>query len=261
MKVVFLDIDGVLQPKGNQERFKHIDEIPALAMTLNQTKQVDFDYVKLSNRYDLAAVYYDWDKPSVERLRCMLDETDAQIILSTDWRQNGLNYMRAMLAVHNLDGYLYDSTYYSFRFYKSEMRKNEARGSAWSPIIDQLYKGLSILHPEEITNKWGGRANLSYRTCEIREYLDRHREVTSFVAIDDRDLTKGIEDHFVITDNEITEEQMHRCIEILQKEDGPYPLDESMHTPELQKWREWMAKEGEWEMPWIPVHPLCKTTT
>ena len=30
MKALFLDIDGVLQPCGRQERFSHKDEIPSI---------------------------------------------------------------------------------------------------------------------------------------------------------------------------------------------------------------------------------------
>lgn len=37
MKALFLDIDGVLQPCGRQERFAHIDEIPSLCKQLNET--------------------------------------------------------------------------------------------------------------------------------------------------------------------------------------------------------------------------------
>ena len=36
MKVVFLDIDGVIQPLGKQDRFKHLDEIEEIAKALDQ---------------------------------------------------------------------------------------------------------------------------------------------------------------------------------------------------------------------------------
>lgn len=35
MKVIFLDIDGVIQPLWKQERFEHIDEIETLAKELD----------------------------------------------------------------------------------------------------------------------------------------------------------------------------------------------------------------------------------
>ena len=70
MKVVFLDIDGVLQPFGRQERFKHIDEVPALCKMLNDERGIDFDFAAWCDRnslacYDIASVYYDWDEASI----------------------------------------------------------------------------------------------------------------------------------------------------------------------------------------------------
>ena len=43
MKVVFLDIDGVIQPLGKQDRFKHLDEIEEIAKALDQ-KIPGFNY-------------------------------------------------------------------------------------------------------------------------------------------------------------------------------------------------------------------------
>ena len=63
--VIFLDIDGVLQPHGRQERFNH--DLEALRVQLAARYQND-DYLTM-DRYDLGAVYYDWDKAAVERLR------------------------------------------------------------------------------------------------------------------------------------------------------------------------------------------------
>ncbi|MDR0939788.1 MAG: hypothetical protein LBN29_10665, partial [Mediterranea sp.] len=61
--------------------------------------------------YGRAAVYYDWDKPAVERLREILDTTGAKIVLSTTWRRMGIPIMRALMAIHHLDSYLVDSTF------------------------------------------------------------------------------------------------------------------------------------------------------
>ncbi len=39
MKVVFLDIDGVIQPLGKQDRFKHLDEIEEIANIIGKTNR------------------------------------------------------------------------------------------------------------------------------------------------------------------------------------------------------------------------------
>lgn len=165
MKVLFLDIDGVLQPCGRQERFAHIDEIPSLCKQLNETVKTDFDYEayvgnSYSNACDIGAVYFDWDKPSVERLRRILDMTGTRVILSSNWREGGVKRMKGFIAIYNLDSYL-----------------------------------------------------------------------------DDRNIGKGLDGHFIHTQNFISKEDVQRCIEILNWEDGPFPLDATLHTPELEEWR------------------------
>ena len=82
-KVIFLDIDGVLQPTSAQERFNH--DMEALKVELAEKYQDDH-FLEL-DKYDVAAVYYDWNKQAVERLRGLLWHCDAEIVLSSDWRQ------------------------------------------------------------------------------------------------------------------------------------------------------------------------------
>ena len=102
-KVLFLDIDGVLQPTTNQYRFDHdMDALKEqLAKEYNEPAYLELD------KYDVAAVYYDWDKNAVEELRILLEETGAEIVLSSDWRgSKNLEQMRLLFRIHDLDGYL-----------------------------------------------------------------------------------------------------------------------------------------------------------
>ena len=76
------------------------------------------------------------------------------------------------------------------------------------------------------------------RAAEIREYLDCHQEINSFVSLDDCNLEKGLLGRFVWTNNHISEDDMNECIRLLNLEDGPFFLDESLKSEELETWRE-----------------------
>ena len=81
MKVIFLDIDGVLQPYNSGERFEHDSE--KIVQELTDKKGIDYSqYYKI----DVAAAYYDWDYSAVNTLRYILEQTDAKIVVSSDWR-------------------------------------------------------------------------------------------------------------------------------------------------------------------------------
>ena len=105
MKVIFLDIDGVLQPSTNQKRFD-VDRKETAAMLAKQ--YCDDIYTEL-DEYDVAAVYCDWDVKAVGLLKECMDKTGARIVLSSDWRETrSRRDMLALLRLHGLDGYYED---------------------------------------------------------------------------------------------------------------------------------------------------------
>ncbi len=105
--VIFLDIDGVLQPPGRQNRFQHDLE------KLRERLAAQFDdaaYLEISE-YDLGAAYYDWDERAVERLGRLCEDTSADVVISSDWRtKKSISLLKAYFRIHDLHHYVTDKT-------------------------------------------------------------------------------------------------------------------------------------------------------
>ena len=105
--VIFLDIDGVLQGASSQKRFKHdLDALRRrLADDFDDAAYLDYD------KYDLGAIYHDWDKDAVERLRALCEDFGAEIVISSDWRRGkSVEMLQAYFRIHDLHRYVTDKT-------------------------------------------------------------------------------------------------------------------------------------------------------
>lgn len=105
--VIFLDIDGVLQPPASQTRFKHdLEKLRRfLADELDDPRYLDID------KYDLGAIYHDWDRDAVERLRKLCEDFGAEIVISSDWRlRKSISLLKVYFRVHDLHGHVTDKT-------------------------------------------------------------------------------------------------------------------------------------------------------
>ena len=199
-KIIFLDIDGVLQPSSSQERFNHInmrfDKDPSIVpeFILHLQKKHEIDFTKYKD-YDVAAVYYDWNKISVVLLRLLLKVTGAKIVLSSDWRLRGFQRMKDFFTIHGLETYYIDNT------------KN------YDDIDKKFIEKLKQNHKD----KHGKNAYLEHRSIEILEWLHRNPDVKKWVAIDDLNLN-GIESNFVLTESYcFLENDAVKCFKILNK--------------------------------------------
>ena len=198
-KIVFLDIDGVLQPLEAQERFKNIirdDNRNACRPEVYEYLEHHFniDY-RQYHPYDVAAVYYDWDKTAVALLKTVLEYSNAKIVLSSDWRldRGGFDRMKAFFAMYGLDKYFIDMT------------------STYN-VIDETFKEQVESDFKEQNHK---NPDLSYRSVEILEWLNRNPDVKNWVAIDDLRLN-GLGNHFVMTKSSMKDEHAVKCLKILR---------------------------------------------
>jgi hypothetical protein len=182
--VIFLDIDGVLQPYDSQKRFDHIKQIDELYQELYEKYHVDYSEY---NMYDVAAVYYDWDKNAIAELKRILEKTGAKIVVSSDWREETVDNMVDFCRIYDLDDYIVGAT------------------------VKERYKHKYF---NEIDEKY---RNSGYRAVEILIYLKEHPEIKKYVAIDDIPLIEELgEQHAVVTRSTLTKNDADKCIRLLK---------------------------------------------
>ena len=88
MKIIFLDIDGVLNHEAfYRERFE--------------------------NRYEKGAIehpYSEIDPKCTEHLNILCQDTGAKVVISSTWRHSGLDYCKDVLEFHGFRGEIIDIT-------------------------------------------------------------------------------------------------------------------------------------------------------
>ena len=150
MKVIFLDNDGVICLSNNWgERAKK------WANFKRDNPEVEFENRPVICRFD------DFDDKAVKVLNEILEETGAEIVVSSDWRLHA-----------NLEEL---GEYY------------ESQGIIKKPFaVTDIFKDI---FPKE-WNAFRYRAELELeRSMEIGHWLQNHPEVTSWVAIDDLNMS------------------------------------------------------------------------
>ena len=164
-KLIFLDIDGVLQPLSSTERFKY--DLEQLREELAK-KFDDKEYLRI-DKYDLGAVYYDWCLEALENLKKLINETEAEIVISSSWRiYSSLEKLKYLFKIYNLDQYIKDET-----------------------------------------------RSIGRRNNEITEFLEKNKDITQYVILDDIDLSKDFPDNFVYTKYYFDDNCYQKALKIL----------------------------------------------
>lgn len=106
-KVIFLDIDGVVQPYATMNQGSNQD---AIALRKYLARYFNPDIASLPAP-TVRAVYEDWHKPSLERLKLLLSHHEASIIISSSWREcETIQTLRTIFSIHGLDIYIAGTT-------------------------------------------------------------------------------------------------------------------------------------------------------
>jgi hypothetical protein len=166
MKVIFLDNDGVICLSNNwgtrnKKRSKYRSDNP------NSSK--NFREAPVEIRFD------DFDKKSIGILNSILNETDAEIVVSSDWRRNA--------TLEELGDYY------------------EAQGIIKKPIgMTEIFHFTNWVNegfvPDHGNFPWRREEDLDqHRYFEILRWLRDHSEVTHWVAIDDLNMGKTFTDY------------------------------------------------------------------
>ena len=162
-KVIFLDIDGVLNTKCW--------------------------YTQMNGNTPKDKYGYAFDPNAVANLKKIIDETGADIVISSSWKSFGISELEDMWQDRGLPGKLI--------------------GITPNSVSDEMLLNADLDHMELF----------HIRGMEIKEWLDKHgKNVSHYVIIDDMDnFLLDQKFHFVQTDPEvgITEEDANMAIKIL----------------------------------------------
>ena len=162
-KVIFLDIDGVLNTK--------------------------WWYTQMDRNTPKDKYGYAFDPRSVANLKKILDETGADIVISSSWKSLGLSELEEMWQERGLPGKLI--------------------GITPNSVSDEMLLNADLDHMELF----------SIRGMEIKEWLSKNgKRISHYAIIDDMDnMLPEQQSHFVKTDPEIgiTKENANQVIAIL----------------------------------------------
>ncbi len=214
--IIFLDIDGVLQPFINDKRY----EVDRQKIQQDLAIKFDDDYYYVMDDYELAGIVVDWEKESIDCLKKLIKQTDARIVLSTDWRCfRPYSEMLKVFRIHGLDSYIIGQTRFiqSFtrddlgyvvgcRDYDAFLRRDE--------FVEAYEKDHRVLEnqddfrvyydgfDDELAREFhvdfeGAKRNRLYnREIEVLTYV-KENHVERYVALDDIDMRIGLKGHAV----------------------------------------------------------------
>ena len=161
MEVIFLDHDGVIcLDKNWGSRNKKQEKWGGRKMSMSMS-QVPIEY-----RFD------NFDKKAVETLNEILEETGAEIVVSSDWRKWAT--VEELGEYYKIQGIIKKPIGFTEFFYTFE-----------EDLVKELAPEMGLIIRHSVSQ------NEQERHVEIKKWLKDHPEVEKWVAVDD--LNMGIE--------------------------------------------------------------------
>ncbi len=164
MKIIFLDIDGVLAVRFRRE-----------------------------DRYGSG-----FHPEFVENLRYIIEQTGAYIVISSTWRAGGLIKLLEMWEARNLPGYIVDTTWHGKHgnpIYQFDPAING--GKAFNKeTLGSVPRGLEIDH---WLSKYGKFQRINWAPEEQQKYEDKAIVKNYVILDDDSDMLLNQAEHFVKT--------------------------------------------------------------
>ncbi len=114
MKVVFLDIDGVLFPCRGR-KFKSCNAGKVKKELCDRNYGLFHDI----NEYDLTMAYTGWKPEAIIRLKILLDKCGAKIVISSSWKfTRSVRELKQLFGIYGLEEYVADKTTDNYGFLK-----------------------------------------------------------------------------------------------------------------------------------------------
>lgn len=185
MKVIFLDIDGVLNSQCWYQ------------------KRMDID--KLATDIDSQYPMYEFDPEAVLRLNSIIEKTDAKVVISSTWRiGRTVKQLQTILESVGFVGEVIDKT-----VSLNATVNNENIGY-------RIPRGCEI---DFYLKKTGDFQRINWSKEVQRECIDKAIVKNYIILDDDSDMLYGQREHFIHTSNNtgLTDALMNKGIETLNK--------------------------------------------
>jgi hypothetical protein len=162
MKVIFLDIDGVLNCEDG------------------------FRSKICTERDDYGMLFY---PPSERLINKLIDETGAKVVISSTWRMSGLDAMQWMWKTRGMSGEVIDITPIMRGWDNDEYNhEGEIR-----PIRFNMPRGAEI----DTWLDWKGFSHIFWSKERQKEYMDKSGLENYIIIDDDSDMLYKQKEHFV----------------------------------------------------------------